>query len=103
MLAATHFETRSYSMPLLSGDPGTEQTINAVRNIVDQSWKNPDVVNRAAQIVIEAGVPQFDLFGQVRAIYDWVRRNFHFLADPVSKENLRTASELLRLADLGRE
>ncbi len=37
----------------------------------------------------------------MRAIYDWVRRNFYFISDPVSKENLRTAPELLRLADLG--
>ncbi len=93
--------TRSYSMPLLGGDPGTEQTINAIRSIVDESWKNPEVVNRAARIVIEAGVPQFDSLGQVRAIYDWVARNFYFIPDPVSKENLRTPPELLRLADLG--
>ncbi len=67
MLGVTNFETRSYSMPLLSGDPGTEQTIDAIRSIVDQSWKNSDVVNQAAQIVIEAGVPQSDSLGKVEA------------------------------------
>ncbi len=86
-----------YSTPLGGGDVGTEQTISLLRSLVDDAWKDPFVNRTAIEIIRQSGVPQFDAWGQIRAIYNWVRGNFYFVNDPVTKEALRPTRELLQL------
>jgi len=86
-----------YAAPLLGGDDGTEQTIRMIRGLVDDAWKDPFVNRTAIEIVRNAGVPQYDSLGQVRAIYNWVHSNFYFVNDPVSKEAVRPTRDLLQL------
>lgn len=85
-----------YSAPLLGGDAGTEQTIRMIRRLVDDAWKDP-VVNRAAiEIIRSAGAQEYDSLAQIHALYNFAH-SFYFINDPVTKEALRPARELLQL------
>jgi hypothetical protein len=86
-----------YATPLLGGDVGTEQTISLLRSLVDDAWKDSFVNRTAIEIVRNAGVQPYDSWGQIRAIYNWVKGNFYFVNDPVTKEALRPTRELLQL------
>jgi len=86
-----------YATPLLGGDAGPSQTISMLRALVDDAWKDPFVNRTAIEIVRNAGVQPFDSWGQIRAVYNWVKTNFYFVNDPVMKEALRPTRELLEL------
>src|SRR5579872_7064876 len=85
-----------YSAPLAGGDAGPEQTISLLRVLVDDAWKDPVVNRTAIEVIRNAGVPPYDTWGQIRAIYDFARR-FYFVNDPVMKEALRPTRDLLEL------
>jgi hypothetical protein len=85
-----------YSAALESGDGGTAQTIAMLRNLVDAAWKDPFVNRTAIEIIRNAGVQPFDLWGQVRAIYNYAR-SFYFVNDPITKEAVRPTRDLLEL------
>jgi hypothetical protein len=85
-----------YSAALQSGDDGTAQTIAMLRNLVDSAWKDPFVNRTAIEIIRNAGVQPFDLWGQVRAIYNYAR-SFYFVNDPITKEAVRPTRDLLEL------
>lgn len=84
-----------YKTPLLNGEAGTAQTIALMRRLADQALEDPAIVRRAIEIV--RGVPAFDDVGEVRAIYDWVKRNIRYTKDPVTKEKLYPPAELLKI------
>ena len=96
-MATTAISGLLYSASLSYGDEGTEQTISVLRNLVDDAWKDSFVNRTAIDIIRNAGVAQFDRLGQIRAVYDWVLRNFYFVSDPVSKEALRPTRDLLEM------
>lgn len=81
--------------PLLSGDAGVEQTINLMRQLVDDSLRDPAIIRLATDIV--RPVAAFDDISEVRAIYDWVKHNIRFTKDPINKEKLYPPSELLKI------
>jgi Transglutaminase-like superfamily len=85
-----------YSVPLLAGDAGPEQTIGMLRHLVDQAWKDPVVNRTAIDTIRNAGVQPYDNWGQIRAIYNFAH-SFYFVNDPVMKEALRPTRELLKL------
>jgi hypothetical protein len=84
-----------YASPMLGGDDGSEQIVRMIRSLVDDAWRDSGVNEFAAGIVLSANVPQYDALGQVRAIYEWVRQNYYFLNDPVSKQALRPVRAML--------
>lgn len=81
--------------PLLSGDPGVEQTVNQMRGLVDAALRDPSIIRLATDIV--RGVPAFDDLAEANALYEWVRRNIRFTKDPVNKEKLYPPAELLKI------
>jgi hypothetical protein len=86
-----------YSAPLLGGDDGTAQTVSLLRSLIDDAWKDSFINRTAIDIIRNAGVAQYDEGSQAHAIYNWVRGNFYFVNDPVSKEALRPTRDLLQL------
>jgi hypothetical protein len=83
--------------PLQGGDAGTAQTIDKIRGIVNDAWKNLDVRRFAIDILRNTGAPQYDDWSKVRAIYDWISQNFYFVLDPVTKEVLMPFPDLVEL------
>ncbi|MCI0402687.1 MAG: transglutaminase-like domain-containing protein [Acidobacteria bacterium] len=85
--------TSSYSVPLQLGDAGTEQTIAAIRDLVDEALRDP-VVRQTAGFILSRVEPYNDV-AEVRALYDWVKSNIRFTKDPVGKETLSSARWIL--------
>jgi hypothetical protein len=86
---------RSMGMP--GGDRGTEFTIAKIRELVHQGMTDQLINRQAMAIVHAAGVQPFDFAGEVRSIFDWVRRNIRFFKDIDGVETLRTAREILTI------
>lgn len=98
MLAALLGYEPGYSAPLLSGDSGTAQTIRAIRSLVDSAWKDSSVNRAAIDILRDAGVPPYaDDAQKAAALYAWTQQNVYYISDPVNKEALRPAREILAM------
>jgi hypothetical protein len=85
------------STPLLDGDAGVSQTIQAMRQLIDAGKKDPTIHETAAWIIRCAHVRAYDWMGEVKAIGKWVGRNIRFTRDVYGKETLHAASDILRL------
>ena len=85
----------AYRQPLLSGDPGTEQTIALMRRLIDEALRDSSIIRLAKDIV--SGVAAFDEMGEAGAVYHWVLNNIRFTKDPVNKEALYPPAELLKI------
>jgi hypothetical protein len=84
--------------PLASGDQGVTQTINVIRQLVDDAVKDPQVNVTAIEIV--RGVPdQFSRDQKAAAIYTALANRWFYVEDPVGpfgpKETLRPVRTLL--------
>jgi hypothetical protein len=84
-----------YRAPLMSGDAGVAQTIQEMRNLVDEALRDPSILRASKDIV--RGVPAFDDTAEAQALYNWVRANIRFTKDPVNKETLYPPAELLQI------
>lgn len=89
-------------MPLLSGDAGVAQTVELMRQLIDQATKDPQVNRLAVEILKQSGAPQHDPFAEAGAIYAWVHANIRFVNDPIDsygdpKETPRPARAILDL------
>ena len=86
--------------PLAHGDQGVEQTINVIRQLVDDAVKDPAVNVTAIQMVRGTG-DQFSRDAKAQAIYAAVANRFQYVEDPVGpfgpKETLRPARVLLQI------
>lgn len=85
----------SQSIPLRDGVRGTEQTIDLIREVVDQSLRDPYVVEFAGGLIRRSGVRPFDDMGNARCIFDWVVSNIHFVNNPVGHELVHNARWML--------
>lgn len=83
--------------PLAKNDLGIAQTVMTMQQLIDSGANSPEVREQAIGLVRRAGVSEKDSFGEVRAIFDWVKQNFRFTKDPSGKEMLSTAPYLLHL------
>lgn len=89
------FPGLGYRVPLQDGEAGTAQTIDVMRKLVDDALADQNFVNFFGNVV-RAERP-FDEMGELRAIYDWFRRNIRFVRDPLTKEKLYPPTELLKI------
>ena len=84
-----------YRAPLLSGEQGTAQTVDLMRQLIDEALTDQKFVRTAVNIV--HAVPAYHDLGEAEALYDWVKRNIRFTKDPVTKEKLYPPQELLKI------
>lgn len=83
------------SEPLLEGVAGTEQTINVMRQLVDEALRDSTFIRKAVDLV--RGTPDHDDLSKAHALWDWVHSNIRFVKDPVTKEKLYPPTELLKI------
>jgi hypothetical protein len=81
--------------PLLSGEPGTKQTIDLMRQLIDEAVADQNFVRFAVDLV--RGVPAYDDLSEAHAVYTWVQGHIRFTKDPVTKEKLYPPQELLKI------
>jgi Transglutaminase-like superfamily len=84
-----------YRTALLAGTDGTAQTVDVMRQLVDQAITNQQFVRFAIDIV--RNVAAHDELAEVQQVYSWVLANIRFTKDPVAKEVLRPPAEMLKL------
>ena len=86
---------QTYSrVPLRAGDAGTAQTIEKIRELVNEAWKNPAILGYATNVIRNAGVQAHDSLNQIRAIYNDAK-TYYFLNDPWGNEVLHPAEDLI--------
>ena len=81
----------------LDGDPGVEQTISWMREMIRQGKQDPGVHELALSILTKAAVPAYDWRGEARAIFNAVLRNMRFTRDVHGNETLHAAPDLMRM------
>lgn len=89
------FGTLGYKAALMSGEQGTAQTVDLMRQLVDQALTDPQFIRFVTDVV--RSVPAYDEVSELQALYDWVQRNIRFTKDPVGKERLYPPTELLKI------
>jgi hypothetical protein len=84
-------------VPLSDGDIGVEETIQYIRQLVDEGLTDPRIRRVATEIVRNASVPPYDELAEVRAVFDWASnwRNVRFVKDMIGKEMLQPAWSIL--------
>lgn len=85
------------SFKLAKNDIGIAQTVLSMQQLIDSGARSPGVRSNAVEIIRRAGVQEKDSHGEVRAVFEWVKANFHFIKDPHGRETLGTADFLLEL------
>jgi transglutaminase-like putative cysteine protease len=79
------------------GAAGTLVTAALIARLVRQGAKDFYVRQKAIEILRAAGVRPKDRFGEVCALFDWVRRNIRYTRDIFRVELLHTARRMLEL------
>lgn len=79
------------------GPRGTLRTAHMIGDLVLEGAKDFYVRQKAIEIFREYGVRPKDRFGEVCALFDWVRKNIRFTRDIFRVELLHTARRMLEL------
>lgn len=84
----------SYSVPLLEGDAGTEQTVELMRQVVRAGLQDP-LVWQTARRIYPCSIYGDDL-DQVKKVFAWVKKNIRFMRDPYGQETVSTPERTLK-------
>jgi transglutaminase-like putative cysteine protease len=79
------------------GNRGTLATAGLIASLIRAGAKDFLVRQKAIEIFRIAGVPAKDRFGEIRALFEWVRRNVRYTRDIFRVELLHTARRMLEL------
>jgi len=80
-----------------SGNRGTLATAEIIGRMIRDGAKDFLVRQKAIEIFRIAGVKPKDRFGEIRALFEWVRRNIRYTRDIFRVELLHTARRMLEL------
>lgn len=80
-----------------AGDAGTLQTARIISGLVREGSKDFYVRQKAIDIFRLFRVRPKDRLGEVRALFEWVRRNIRYTRDIWQVETLHTARRMLEL------
>jgi len=80
-----------------SGNPGTLVSAQIIGKLVGEGAKDFYVRQKTIDIFRQYGVPAKDRWGEVCAVFDWVRRNVRYTRDVFRVETLHSARRMLEL------
>ncbi len=80
-----------------SGKPGTLVTAGIIARMIQEGAKDFVVRQKAIQIFRDYGVPAKNRYGEVCALFDWVRRHIRYTRDILGVELLHTPRRMLEL------
>jgi transglutaminase-like putative cysteine protease len=80
-----------------SGNKGTLATAGIIADMIRDGAKDFRVRQKAIEIFRIAGVKAKDRYGEIRALFEWVRRNVRYTRDIFRVETLHTARRMLEL------
>ncbi|QEU90454.1 transglutaminase domain-containing protein [Streptomyces kanamyceticus] len=85
----------TYRVP--SGPAGTARTAWHMRSLILQGGKDMYVRRRAVRLLKARGVRPKDYLGEIRALFEWVRRSVRYTRDPYRVELLHSARRMIQL------
>src|SRR5213594_2177820 len=88
---------RLYLLQVPHGTRGTLVTARLIGNLIASGAKDFFVRQKAIEIFRETGVRPRDRFGEVCALFNWVRRNIRYTRDIFRVELLHSARRMLEL------
>lgn len=80
-----------------TGTSGTLTTAKMIAQLVCEGGKDFLVRQKAIDIFRRYRIPAKDRFGEVCAVFDWVRKNIRYTRDILGTELLHTARRMLEL------
>ncbi len=81
---------------IAEGDPGTAQTIEKIRSVVDQGKRDFRIRSLAIKILKDAGVQEKDYSGYAKAFHDYIRSHSLYVLDPVGIELIASADKTMQ-------
>lgn len=88
---------RIFVLRIPRGQRGTLKTAGIIARMIRSGAKDFAVRQQAIRIFRLARVPAKDRLGEVRALFEWVRRNVRYTRDIFRVELLHTARRMLEL------
>ena len=82
-------------IPISSGDEGIYQTVGIMKSLIDGSIGNQLIRRTAESIVNSENIEPADDYGEVEAIYKFVKDRVRFTRDPQGLEYVQTPQHLL--------
>lgn len=82
---------------LPKGYLGTKTTLKHIQALIRAGVKDFYVRQKAIDILLKASVQSKDYLGEIKALFEWVRRNVRYTKDPFRVEMLHSARRLLEL------
>jgi len=79
------------------GKPGTLETARLIGELIAEGSKDFRVRQKAIDIFRQCGVPAKDKWGEIQALFEWVRANIRYTRDIFQVETLHTARRMLEL------
>lgn len=96
-LSSRYVVPRIMILRVPKGTRGTLKTAGIISRIIQDSAKDFYVRQKAIEVFRVYGVPAKDRFGEVCALFDFVKRNIRYTRDIFRVELLHTARRMLEL------
>jgi len=74
-----------------------EERLQLLADLVEEGSQDPIIRETAIRILKAYRVPEKDEIGEVKAIFDWVKRNFRYTKDITGRDTYHTARRILEL------
>ncbi|HDK42276.1 MAG TPA: transglutaminase domain-containing protein [Candidatus Pacearchaeota archaeon] len=74
-----------------------EDRIKLIADIVEESSKDPDIRELSLGILRKAGVQEKDTHGEIKTIFNWVKRNIQYRGDVFCRDSYHTANRIIKL------
>jgi hypothetical protein len=90
-------QPRIFVSRIPKGYAGTKKTVALIAQLVQEGSRDFCVRQTAIGILRQGGVPAKDYAGEIRALFEWVKRNIRYTRDIHRVELLHTARRMLQL------
>lgn len=74
-----------------------EDRIKLIADLIEEGSQSPIIRETAIRIVQSYGVKEKDKLGEVKAIFDWVKKNIRYIGDVRDRDSYHTAERILSL------
>src|SRR4030095_6324043 len=90
-------EPRIYVGRIPKGYAGTRKTVEYVVRLIKDGAKDFCVRQTAIDILMRDGIPPKDYLGEIRSLFEWVKKNVRYTRDIYRVELLHSARRMLEL------
>lgn len=74
-----------------------EDRVKLIANLVEESSQDPVIRKLSLDILRENGVREKDSFGEIKAIFNWVKKNIQYRGDVFCRDSYHTSKRIIEL------